>query len=113
MPSKLTAILLCVGALALAAGVVLRDPPARRKAGVWLPIVFGVLVVFAFLVWAVAGKDSALPLTGLLQGSLFLAIPLVFGALAGLLCERVGHHQHRDRGPAARRCVPRAPSSRP
>ena len=43
-------------------------------------------MVFAFLVWAVAGKDSALPLTGLLQGSLFLAIPLVFGALAGLLC---------------------------
>ena len=65
------------------------------------------LMVFAFLVWAVAGKDSALPLTGLLQGSLFLAIPLVFGALAGLLCERVRHHQHRHRGPAARRRVPR------
>ena len=63
-------------------------PP--RKAGAWLPITFGVLMVFAFLVWAVAGKRSALPLTGLLQGSLFLAIPLVFGALAGLLCERSG-----------------------
>lgn len=61
----------------------------RRKVGVWLPIVFGVAVVFAFLSWAGAGK-SAIPLTGLLQGSLFLAVPLVFGALSGVLCERVG-----------------------
>ncbi|MET7134442.1 ABC transporter permease [Cellulosimicrobium sp. MI9406] len=61
----------------------------RRKVGVWLPIVYGVAVVFAFLAWAGAGK-SAIPLTGLLQGSLFLAVPLVFGALSGVLCERVG-----------------------
>lgn len=61
----------------------------RRKVGVWLPIVYGVAVVFAFLSWAGAGK-SAIPLTGLLQGSLFLAVPLVFGALSGVLCERVG-----------------------
>ncbi|QJW37298.1 ABC transporter permease [Cellulosimicrobium protaetiae] len=61
----------------------------RRKVGIWLPIVFGVAVVFAFLSWAGAGK-SAIPLTGLLQGSLFLAVPLVFGALSGVLCERVG-----------------------
>ncbi|GED09112.1 ABC transporter permease [Cellulosimicrobium cellulans] len=61
----------------------------RRKIGVWLPIVFGVAVVFAFLCWAGEGK-SAIPLTGLLQGSLFLAVPLVFGALSGVLCERVG-----------------------
>ncbi|MGX1573948.1 ABC transporter permease [Cellulosimicrobium funkei] len=61
----------------------------RRKVGVWLPIVYGVAIVFAFLSWAGAGK-SAIPLTGLLQGSLFLAVPLVFGALSGVLCERVG-----------------------
>ncbi|MBN0040308.1 ABC transporter permease [Cellulosimicrobium cellulans] len=61
----------------------------RRKVGIWLPIVFGVAVVLAFLCWAGAGK-SAIPLTGLLQGSLFLAVPLVFGALSGVLCERVG-----------------------
>ncbi|MGO1242127.1 MAG: ABC transporter permease, partial [Cellulosimicrobium funkei] len=61
----------------------------RRKVGVWLPIVYGVAVVFAFLSWAGAGK-SAIPLTGLLQGSLFLAVPLVFGALSGVLCELVG-----------------------
>ncbi|MFC8921285.1 ABC transporter permease [Cellulosimicrobium sp. NPDC057127] len=61
----------------------------RRKVGAWLPVVFGVLVVVAFLCWAGAGK-SAIPVTGLLQGSLFLAVPLVFGALSGVLCERVG-----------------------
>ncbi|KQR12332.1 ABC transporter permease [Cellulomonas sp. Leaf334] len=89
VPSKLTAIILCLAALALA-GVSFYETRRREKAGAWLPITYGFLMVFAFLVWAVAGKDSGLPLTGLLQGSLFLAIPLVFGALAGLLCERSG-----------------------
>jgi ABC-type uncharacterized transport system permease subunit len=82
------ALLLSILALLLA-GLSFWAARDRRKVGIWLPIVFGVLVVFAFLAWAGAGK-SAIPLTGLLQGSLFLAVPLVFGALSGVLCERVG-----------------------
>jgi simple sugar transport system permease protein len=89
VPSKVTAAVLCLAALALA-GVAWRAALARRPVGAWLPAVYGVLLVAAFLVWAVAGKSSPMPLTGLLQGSLFLAIPLVFGAMSGLLCERSG-----------------------
>ncbi|MGV8965929.1 MAG: ABC transporter permease [Cellulomonas sp.] len=89
VPSKLTAFVLCLIALGLAA-VSFWATRSRRKVGIWLPAVYGVVLIFAFLTWAVAGKTQPLPLTGLLQGSLFLAIPLVFGALAGLLCERSG-----------------------
>ncbi|MDM7830837.1 ABC transporter permease [Cellulomonas edaphi] len=89
VPAKATAIVLSVVALVLAV-ISWQATRNRRKVGAWLPIVFGIVVVLAFLTWADAGKDSPLPLTGLLQGSLFLAIPLVFGSLAGLLCERSG-----------------------
>ncbi len=89
VPSTAAALTLCLVALALA-GVAAWAAARRRRVGRWLPIVYGVALVLAFLVWAAAGKAQPLPLTGLLQGSLFLAIPLVFGALAGLLCERSG-----------------------
>lgn len=89
IPSKSGAIVLSLVALVLA-GVSFWFTRERRKVGVWLPALFGVAVVLAFLTWAVAGKDQPLPVTGLLQGSLFLAIPLVFGSLAGVLCERSG-----------------------
>ncbi|WP_448059454.1 ABC transporter permease [Cellulomonas hominis] len=89
VPSKTTALVLTLIAVALAA-VSVQATRTRRKTGVWLPVVFGVVLVVAFLTWAVAGKQQPLPLTGLLQGSLFLAVPLVFGALAGVLCERSG-----------------------
>jgi hypothetical protein len=59
-----------------------------RRTGMWLPIVFGVLAVFAFLVWASAG--GLVPVTGLLFGALSLSIPLIFGALGGVIGERVG-----------------------
>ncbi|WP_062203355.1 ABC transporter permease [Demequina salsinemoris] len=63
----------------------------RRKLGVWLPIVYGVLLVFAILMWAGAGKSStSIQVTGLLIGAVVLATPLVFGALAGVVCERSG-----------------------
>lgn len=42
----------------------------------------------AFLNWASAG--DLVPFTGLLQGGLILSVPLIFGALAGVVCERSG-----------------------
>lgn len=89
VPSKSTALVLCLLALGLAVYSFI-SARARRKTGLWLPIVFSALIVIAFLTWAVAGKDLPLTVTGLLQGALFLSIPLVFGSMAGLVCERVG-----------------------
>ena len=42
----------------------------------------------SFLNWASAG--DFVPFTGLLQGGLILSVPLIFGALAGVVCERSG-----------------------
>jgi len=42
----------------------------------------------SFLCWAVAGKS--IPITGLLQGSVLLAVPLIYGAMSGVLSERAG-----------------------
>jgi general nucleoside transport system permease protein len=46
------------------------------------------LFVFAFLVWVAAGQSMSL--TGLLQTTVQRAVPIVFGALSGILCERAG-----------------------
>jgi simple sugar transport system permease protein len=89
VPSKLTAALLCLVALAVSA-LIYRATVSRRRPSPWLAPGYGAAMVLAFLVWAVAGKENVLPVTGLLAGSLFLALPLVFGALSGLLCERSG-----------------------
>jgi len=40
------------------------------------------------LSWAAAGKF--IPFTGLLQGALFLSVPLIFGSMSGVLSERSG-----------------------
>ncbi|GEA89556.1 ABC transporter permease subunit [Cellulomonas cellasea] len=89
VPSRLTAVLVSVLALGLTAWIT-RETLARRKVAVWVPVLFGFLVLVAFLVWVMAGNDNALPLTVLLTGALTLSVPLIFGSLAGLLCERSG-----------------------
>lgn len=89
VPSRLTAILLSLVALGLA-GWVTWMTSRRRQVAAWVPFAFGVAVLLAFLVWVMSGNPNALPVTVLLSGALILAVPLVFGALAGLLCERSG-----------------------
>ncbi|NDI08639.1 MAG: ABC transporter permease, partial [Actinobacteria bacterium] len=44
--------------------------------------------MLAFLCWAAAGKF--IPFTGLLQGAIMLSVPLIFGSMSGLLCEKSG-----------------------
>lgn len=87
LPSRPVAIALSLVCLAIAAYsfVLVR---ARRAVPIWLTVTFAVAFVLAFLVWAVAGEQISF--TGLLQGALALSVPLVFGALSGVLCERAG-----------------------
>lgn len=49
---------------------------------------FGFGAIMAFLCWAASGKF--IPITGLLQASVLLSVPLIFGSMAGLLCEKSG-----------------------
>ena len=59
-----------------------------RRTPLWLTIAFSVLGVFAFLVWAAAG--GLVPVSNLLFGAVSLSVPLVFGALGGVIGERAG-----------------------
>jgi simple sugar transport system permease protein len=61
---------------------------AARKVPLWLSLTFGIAFVLAFLTWAVAGESISL--TSLIQGAIPLSMPLIFGALCGLVCERSG-----------------------
>ena len=49
---------------------------------------FGFGSIMSFLCWAAAGKF--IPFTGLLQGAIMLSVPLIFGSMSGLLCEKSG-----------------------
>ena len=59
-----------------------------RPISIWLVAGFGVLFLIAFLTWAAAG--ASIPIPGLLLGALALSAPLIFGALGGVISERVG-----------------------
>jgi len=59
-----------------------------RRTPLWLIALFAVVAMIGFLAWAAAGKT--VPVIGLLGGSIAIAVPLVFGALGGVLGERAG-----------------------
>jgi general nucleoside transport system permease protein len=65
---------------------------ASRRVPLWLTILFAVVFVVGFLAWAAAGGTSShvIPMAGLLAGGLSLAVPLIYGAMAGVISERVG-----------------------
>jgi general nucleoside transport system permease protein len=60
----------------------------RRKTPLWLMVIFTLAVVLQLLVLLFVGE--MFPVTQTLQGSLALSVPLIFGAMAGVLSERVG-----------------------
>jgi simple sugar transport system permease protein len=90
VPAFLGGIVLSVVMLGLAAYAVYLKTK-RLQVPRWLPVTFIVLFVAAFLIWLVGGaRTPSISLAGLIAGSVTLAVPLVFGSLSGVLCERVG-----------------------
>jgi len=87
VPSRLASVALALLCLGLA-GYAARSAARRRPVPAWAPALFGTAWVLAFLVWSVSG--ATISVSGLLRGSLLLAVPLIFGALSGVLCERAG-----------------------
>jgi simple sugar transport system permease protein len=55
----------------------------------WFTALFAVVFIVGFLAWAAQG-DRPLPVTSLLLGAVTLSVPLVFGALGGVIGERAG-----------------------
>jgi ABC-type uncharacterized transport system permease subunit len=85
VPSAATADVLAVICMFLG-GVQLARGFGRRLNAVFGAVVF--IFVFAFLVWAARGRS--LSLIGMLQSTLLRSVPITFGALSGVLCERSG-----------------------
>jgi ABC-type uncharacterized transport system permease subunit len=86
-----TSQVLCtiVGVLLLAlAAVSVWLTVGRRKVPLWLVITFTLLFLIALVVFTGAG--SKVPVVFLISGSIALATPVIFGALAGVIGERVG-----------------------
>ncbi|MEH0820871.1 MULTISPECIES: ABC transporter permease [unclassified Micromonospora] len=80
------------GIIAAAAGAALLAGIPKR----WFTLVLGVgLVAFvlSFLCWQVSAAPEGrnfMPMVNIVRGTFILALPLIFGALAGVLCERSG-----------------------
>lgn len=79
-----------VALVALAAALMNRVP--RGALGIVVFVVVGIAFFTGFIVWSYADQSFARPLAIVnpLPGTVKLATPLVFGALAGCLCERAG-----------------------
>src|SRR5207249_8136006 len=85
VPSRPTAFLLA-GVCAFLGAVQL-----TRGFGAQVNVILGVvlgLFVLAFLTWA--ARDQSLNMLGMLQSTLLRSVPITFGALCGVLCERSG-----------------------
>ena len=86
------AALVCyvVGAISIAIGI-WRGIAEPGRLAARLSIA-GALICFliALLCWADAGNTTALNVINLLQGTVVYSIPLILGALAGVMCERSG-----------------------
>lgn len=84
MPVAWAALIVCA-LLAAASAYFVR---AFGRSPLWIVAVYIIVLVTGFLTWAAA--DGTVPVAGLLAGSLGLAVPLIYGALAGVIGERAG-----------------------
>ena len=61
----------------------------KKSRSITIPVAISTFcILMSFLTWIASGKF--IPFTGLLQGGLLLSIPLIFGSMSGLVCERSG-----------------------
>jgi simple sugar transport system permease protein len=76
----LAAVCMFLGGIQLARGF-------KSRLNLVLGIV-ALIFVFTFIVWAAGGRS--LSLLGMLQSSVLRSVPITFGALSGVMCERSG-----------------------
>nr|WP_180934191.1 ABC transporter permease [Nocardioides ungokensis] len=84
----------CFGVALLATGAAAINKIPRGALGALISVVVGVAFFVGFIVWSYADQTNSLAgtlvIVNPLPGTVKLATPLVFGALAGCLCERAG-----------------------
>lgn len=86
-PSYPAITLLAIVSVALGAYQLARG--FRRTSNLVLGLVV-LFFIFSFLSWATGYQDKSLNLVGLLKTTLASSVPITFGALSGILCERAG-----------------------
>lgn len=60
----------------------------NRRTPIWLAAIFGLIGVTSLLGWLAAGNN--VPIAFIAGTALVLAVPIMLGAMGGLMCERVG-----------------------
>lgn len=85
--ASIVVLVVVMGAAAVVAYLKTRG---RAVVKPWMHSIVGLAFVLSFLVWVGAGKSSVIPVTSLLAGALALSVPLIFGAMSGVICERSG-----------------------
>ena len=89
IPAVGASILLGLVICALGVWHLVRGFP-RKRVSLVLGAVAAMFVI-CFLCWADTGKPvNPIDVVGLFQQTVFLAVPLIIGAMAGVLCERTG-----------------------
>lgn len=86
-PVAIVFSLICV-----ACGLVRVFMPVSAVTRRWLTVGYVTSFIIAFLVWASAGTSAlgGVSLPGVLNNTLIVSIPLILGALCGIICERSG-----------------------
>lgn len=89
LPAKATVVVAGIVIVAIAAWQGTRG--FGRRATPWAAGVAFVLFLVAFFSWvSTQGDHPDIEVVGLLQNSIALSVPLILGALAGVMCERSG-----------------------
>jgi ABC-type uncharacterized transport system permease subunit len=84
-------VAIAIGIIIIALGVWQIARGFSRRATPWLAGIAFLGFMIAFLCWVSArSTGTTIDVVGLLQNSIALAVPLILGALAGVLCERSG-----------------------
>ena len=60
----------------------------NRRTPIWISSIYGLIGVVALLGWLAAG--AAVPIAFIAGTALVLAVPIMLGAMGGIMCERVG-----------------------
>jgi simple sugar transport system permease protein len=87
VPSNVLGIASGVLLLAIA-GFVAWQVAKNIRSSIWLSIIFGAIALVALLGWLAGGQ--VVPVAFILGSALVLAVPIILGAMAGVMSERVG-----------------------
>jgi ABC-type uncharacterized transport system permease subunit len=87
VPSNLLGIASGILLLAIA-GFVAWQVAKNIRSSIWISIVFGAIALVALLGWLAGGQ--VVPVAFILGSALVLAVPIMLGAMAGVMSERVG-----------------------